>query len=377
MVGLHHDVLADGLADQRFEAAHQRVDVQGLGPQMLSAREGQQLAGQARPRSAACRMAASWRWARSSAPKRRPSRSMLPSTTVKQIVEVVSDAAGELAHRLHLVRLDELLLQQPLLGDVENGAEDLRGSARRSGGASTPWSSRTRYCRRRSASGTRTNRRRSPRASAEACSTRATSSGCTRLEAEAGIVDEAMRRKAGELLDIAADERAPRTAARSRASERRSAASRGSPPGAPALRRSACSASDLLGADAEVLVLQPAAQLRLALDLACLEIEVDENRDLGLQDEGVDRLEHHVHGAGRIGLRRCELVAEDRGQEDDRNVTRALAGPDQLGRLVAVHARHVQVEQDDGERPRSAGGAAPPRRNGRRPASGRAPRAPW
>ena len=36
----------------------------------------------------------------------------------EQIVEIVGDAAGELAHGLHLLRLAELLLHLPALGDV-------------------------------------------------------------------------------------------------------------------------------------------------------------------------------------------------------------------------------------------------------------------
>ena len=36
----------------------------------------------------------------------------------EQVVEIVRDAAGELAHGLHLLRLAELLLHLPTLGDV-------------------------------------------------------------------------------------------------------------------------------------------------------------------------------------------------------------------------------------------------------------------
>ena len=40
----------------------------------------------------------------------------------EQVVEVVRDAAGQLADRLHLAGLDELLLEPPLRGDVEQRA---------------------------------------------------------------------------------------------------------------------------------------------------------------------------------------------------------------------------------------------------------------
>ena len=47
----------------------------------------------------------------------------------QQVVEVVGDAPGELPDRFHLLRLPELLLQQPLLGEVHDvgDAARLRG----------------------------------------------------------------------------------------------------------------------------------------------------------------------------------------------------------------------------------------------------------
>jgi hypothetical protein len=42
-------------------------------------------------------------------------------------------------------------------------------------------------------------------------------------------------------------------------------------------------------------------------------------------------------------------VGADRGQEDDRRARAALAPADVLRRLEAVHARHLNVEQHDGE----------------------------
>ena len=46
----------------------------------------------------------------------------------QHVVEVVGDAAGELADRLHLLALRELLLERALLGDVE-GVDDHRVAA--------------------------------------------------------------------------------------------------------------------------------------------------------------------------------------------------------------------------------------------------------
>jgi hypothetical protein len=49
---------------------------------------------------------------------------------LEQIVEVVRDAARELADRLHLLRLRELRLERLLLGRVDEIKDRLRPSAR-------------------------------------------------------------------------------------------------------------------------------------------------------------------------------------------------------------------------------------------------------
>ena len=47
----------------------------------------------------------------------------------EQIVEIVGDAAGQLADRVHLARFEQLLLQILAVGDVEQGAGILGGVA--------------------------------------------------------------------------------------------------------------------------------------------------------------------------------------------------------------------------------------------------------
>ena len=74
--------------------------------------------------------------------------------------------------------------------------------------------------------------------------------------------------------------------------------------------------------------------------------EVDEDRDLRAEDVRVEGLEDVVDGAGRIAAEDVPLVLRDRRQEDDRDRRRARAALDQLGRLEAVHVRHLDVEQD-------------------------------
>ena len=49
----------------------------------------------------------------------------------EQIVEVVRDAAGEKAHGLHLLRLTQLRLESPAIGDVLEHANQLRRRIRR------------------------------------------------------------------------------------------------------------------------------------------------------------------------------------------------------------------------------------------------------
>ncbi len=87
----------------------------------------------------------------------------------------------------------------------------------------------------------------------------------------------------------------------------------------------------------------------LKLHLHRLQVQVDQHLHLGAQDERVDGLEHHVDGPRRIGLEQVRFVAEHRRQEDDGDMAGLAALADEAGGLVAVHAGHVQVQQDDRE----------------------------
>ncbi len=77
--------------------------------------------------------------------------------------------------------------------------------------------------------------------------------------------------------------------------------------------------------------------------------ELDEHPHLGAQDLGHHRRHDVVDRAQRVALRRMHLVVVVGRDEDDRHVRRALAAADERRRLEAVEARHVHVEQDDGE----------------------------
>ena len=81
----------------------------GSGLQRLPAREGQQLLRQLRAAlgaRAACVLDQRWQSRGSSAWRLRSSSRLLDDHR-QQVVEVVGDAAGELADRLHLLRLEQ------------------------------------------------------------------------------------------------------------------------------------------------------------------------------------------------------------------------------------------------------------------------------
>ena len=93
-------------------------------------------------------------------------------------------------------------------------------------------------------------------------------------------------------------------------------------------------------------------QLRLlAPQQLALLPELDEHAHLRAQHVRVERLEDVVDGARRVAAEDLLAVAADRGEEEDRDVARALPLLDQARGLEAVDPRHLHVEQDHGEVP--------------------------
>ncbi len=166
--------------------------------------------------------------------------------------------------------------------------------------------------------------------------------------AELGLRQESLGRKAGQTLDVAAQEQGPVGRLQGAGVEHQRQTFQD---GALALFAAPQGHLRvlLLLLHPGVLGQQPTAVLGLALDLQGLEVQVDQNLHLRAQDEGIDRLEHHIDGARRIGLEQVRLVTEHRGQEDDGDPAGAAPLADEAGRLVAVHPRHVQVQEDDRE----------------------------
>src|SRR5471030_9287 len=92
------------------------------------------------------------------------------------------------------------------------------------------------------------------------------------------------------------------------------------------------------------------AQLaRLLFQLLVLHRQRDEDGNLGVQNLRNYRREQEVDRAFLVGLQAVELVGQEGGDEDDGDVGRAGALVDRLGRVEAVHAGHVHVEQDHRE----------------------------
>ncbi|SRR5260221_10729959 len=104
-----------------------------------------------------------------------------------------------------------------------------------------------------------------------------------------------------------------------------------------------------LGIGAEVGVEQGLLVARLALNLLGFLEKLDEHGDLRAQDDRVDRLEHIIYRAHRIAAQLVLRLLVHRRQEDDRNALGLVARADHPGGFVAVHARHVDIEQDDRE----------------------------
>ena len=73
----------------------------------------------------------------------------------------------------------------------------------------------------------------------------------------------------------------------------------------------------------------------------------DEDLDLGAEDVGNERAHQVVDGSERVAPGDLHLVGIG-GEEDDRRVGGARALADQRRGLEAIHAGHVDVQQDHG-----------------------------
>ena len=117
------DLLADEAAHQHLEVRQHVADLQDLRTQRLAAREGEQLADEARRAVGVLLDLHDVLEGRIGRPVIGEQQVRIADDRGQHVVEVMRDAAGELADRLHLLRLREILLQRALLGRVERVEE--------------------------------------------------------------------------------------------------------------------------------------------------------------------------------------------------------------------------------------------------------------
>ena len=110
------------------------------------------------------------------------------------------------------------------------------------------------------------------------------------------------------------------------------------------LRQEAVALLALAAELGELLLLQ---LFRLLPELLRLLVQLDEHGNLGAQHFGTERLEDVVDRARGVAAEDVLVVLGDRGDEDDRDVPRALALLDQHRRLETVEHGHLDVEEDD------------------------------
>jgi hypothetical protein len=116
---LELDALSEEALQEERQVGERLAELHGLRAERLAAREGEQLAHQARRPVRVLLDLHQVLERRVRRPVAREQQVRVADDGLEDVVEVVRDAAGELADRLHLLRLDELLLEEPLLGRVE------------------------------------------------------------------------------------------------------------------------------------------------------------------------------------------------------------------------------------------------------------------
>ena len=113
------DRLADQPAQQHLQLRQDVVELERLRTQRLAAREGEQLPHQSRRPVGVLLDLHDVLEGRIGRPVIGEQEIGIADDRSQHIVEIMRDAAGKLADRLHLLALDEILLQRVLLGGVE------------------------------------------------------------------------------------------------------------------------------------------------------------------------------------------------------------------------------------------------------------------
>ena len=127
VLGTEHldaDVETDRAANEIFHLGNESIDVSRHGVKCLTTRKCQQAVGERRraPCSALCGLDVALDAVESALCDANLQHLQTAADPGQQIVEIVCKATRQLAHRLHFLRLTELLLEQALLGHVDADA---------------------------------------------------------------------------------------------------------------------------------------------------------------------------------------------------------------------------------------------------------------
>ncbi|MNP34615.1 hypothetical protein D3C76_1279120 [compost metagenome] len=87
----------------------------------------------------------------------------------------------------------------------------------------------------------------------------------------------------------------------------------------------------------------------LAAEHLALAEQVDEHRHLALHRQDIEWLVQKVHCPALVALEGVVHLAPRGTDENDRNVLGLLGATHQLGQLEAIHARHLHIENGQGE----------------------------
>ena len=266
----------------------------------------------------------------------------------KEIVEIVSDATGELADRIHLLGLDELAFQQAPFGDIGQGAGIFLRPA-----LGIPQQHRLIVEIPVTAVGAvPAVLDGKPTGPIPLFKCRHDLRPVVVVEAllpEIGVIDDFGEAVAGHRVQIAADELGAARIARERF-EVKDDRQRLDDRRLPLFRLPQTRFRfQPLGIRTKGGVEERLLLTRLSFYLVCLCEQFDEHGDLGAQNDRVDRLEDIIDGAHRIAADQMLVLLVHGGQKNDRDMLGLLTAADDLSCFIAVDVGHEDIEQDDGE----------------------------
>src|ERR1700733_1486614 len=79
-----------------------------------------------------------------------------------------------------------------------------------------------------------------------------------------------------------------------------------------------------------------------------LTVELEKNTSLTPQNIRLDWLVEEIDRPGLVALKAALMISRSGGDKDDRDAARSLGSTHELGEFIAVHFRHLNIE--NGER---------------------------